>query len=199
MSQLEKVAALLVSEDPKQKAEKILRHAIGEANARGGAVLSITAGRLVPFVVQGTDLDALARLRRLWPTLEKTLKNGWPSVGRDIVLAPIRDGGELLGVLLLNSPESFDADDLGVLLVLLGKALTAGTEAPLEAGAYQTRTSPAEAEKVQLLSLLHEQDWNIARVAGLLGIARGTVYMRLARYGIQRKKVPKVLRRTVPA
>jgi hypothetical protein len=198
MSQLEKVAALLVSEDPKQKADRILSHAIGEAHARGGAVLSISEGRIVPYVVHGIDLDVLARLRRLWPTIEKTLRGGWPSVDKGLALAPIREGSDLLGILLLNSPESFDADDLGVLLMLLAKALTAGRRPAQEAG-IQLRTSAAEAERVQLLSLLHEHDWNIARVAVLLGIARRTVYMRLERYGIARKKVPKVLRRTVPA
>lgn len=199
MSQLEKVAALLVSEDPRQKADRILSHAIGEAHARGGAVLSIREERIVPFVVHGIDLDVLARLRRLWPTIEKTLRSGWPSVDKDLALAPIREGSELLGILLLKSPESFDADDLGVLLMLLAKALTAGHSPVQEATLQLARTSPAEAERVQLLSLLQEHDWNIARVAALLGIARRTVYMRLERYGIARKKVPKVLRRTVPA
>ena len=83
--------------------------------------------------------------------------------------------------------------------MLLAKALSAGHSPVQEATLQLARTSPAEAERVQLLSLLQEHDWNIARVAALLGIARRTVYMRLERYGIARKKVPKVLRRTVPA
>jgi len=196
MSQLERIAALLVAEDPKHKAEKLLRYVILEANARGGAVLAVVDDRIVPFAVQDVDLDLLSRLRRLWPSLQGRLAKGSPSVERDFALAPIQEEGELRGALFLQDPETFDAQDLSVLLVLLGKALVA--EQSPEAQVPAPSLSSTQAEREQLLGLLHQHDWNIAKVAGLLGLNRGTIYFRLRRYGIERKKVPRTLRRTVP-
>ena len=53
----------------------------------------------------------------------------------------------------------------------------------------------ADAEREQLWLTLQQNEWNIARVARLLGVTRRTVYLRLKRYGIERKKVPKTLKR----
>lgn len=195
MSQLERIAALLVADDPKRKAEKLLRYVVLEANAQGGALLALVEDRLVPFAVLDADLDLLSRLRELWPSLRGRLSKGPVSVGRDFVVAPIRDEGDLRGALVLQGLDRFDVDDLSVLLMLLGKTLVAEQSGEAAAPAPVSAT---EAEREQLLGLLHQHDWNIAKVAGLLGLNRGTIYFRLRRYGIPRKKLPRTLRRTVP-
>ena len=49
--------------------------------------------------------------------------------------------------------------------------------------------------------LLNRNEWNIARVARLMGVTRRTVYLRLQRYGIPRERVPRTRTRvrTAPA
>ena len=46
-------------------------------------------------------------------------------------------------------------------------------------------------EREKLLLLLNRNEWNIARVARLMGVTRRTIYLRLQRYNIPRERVPK--------
>ena len=46
-------------------------------------------------------------------------------------------------------------------------------------------------EREKLLLLLNRNEWNIARVARMMGVTRRTVYLRLQRYNIPRERVPK--------
>ena len=50
----------------------------------------------------------------------------------------------------------------------------------------------ADANRANILRILEENDWNIARVSRNLGVTRRTLYMRLAAFGIARKKVPRL-------
>jgi transcriptional regulator of acetoin/glycerol metabolism len=66
-----------------------------------------------------------------------------------------------------------------------------------EGGASIDPTLPAhEVERIQLLHTLQKNEWNIALVARKLGLGRPTVYNRMKRYGIDRKKVPKTFKKT---
>jgi hypothetical protein len=56
---------------------------------------------------------------------------------------------------------------------------------------YLERTPLRDLERQKLLLLLERHEWNIARVARLLGMARRTVYARLERYRIPRRRVLK--------
>ena len=51
-----------------------------------------------------------------------------------------------------------------------------------------------EVERHRLVELLKRNEWNLARVARVLGVTRRTVYMRLKRYDIARQKVPKTVK-----
>lgn len=48
-----------------------------------------------------------------------------------------------------------------------------------------------EAARDELITLLESQEWNVARVARVLGVTRMTIYNRLRRHAIPRLKVPK--------
>jgi transcriptional regulator of acetoin/glycerol metabolism len=50
--------------------------------------------------------------------------------------------------------------------------------------------------RAQLIALLDRNEWNIARVARLMRVTRRTIYLRLDRYGVERKRVRKTVRRT---
>jgi DNA-binding NtrC family response regulator len=79
------------------------------------------------------------------------------------------------------------------------------TAAPRPAGgssdsweAYLERTPVEDMEREKLLLLLNRNEWNIARVARMMGVTRRTVYLRLQRYNIPRERVPKSRLKTVP-
>ena len=56
---------------------------------------------------------------------------------------------------------------------------------------YLERTPVEDMEREKLLLLLNRNEWNIARVARLMGVTRRTIYLRLQRYNIPRERVPK--------
>jgi transcriptional regulator of acetoin/glycerol metabolism len=51
-----------------------------------------------------------------------------------------------------------------------------------------------ELTKEQLRQALARHEWNLSAVARRLGVTRRTVYMRMARFGIARKRIPKSAR-----
>ena len=51
-----------------------------------------------------------------------------------------------------------------------------------------------EIERRRLVAALERHEWNIARVARLIGVTRRTIYLRLKRYKIDRRRVPKTLK-----
>jgi DNA-binding NtrC family response regulator len=107
-------------------------------------------------------------------------------------LFPAMLGNEMVAALYLAQPESPAVHDAAVFSGAIAQAVLAAdspeTSRPPEA-------SPAEQAKVQLLSLLQKNDWNIAEVARILGVTRRTVYMRLRSFGLERRRVPKLYKK----
>jgi hypothetical protein len=195
MRHLDQMSSLLFSEDPKQKIDKILRYLMGQARARGGAVLEVRDRRLVPLATEDMDIEGLSAIRAWWARAKRTLRRGRGCQERRYALSPIMNDQELVGVLYLEEPRSFDEKDTDFLRALLGRAIAAATkELPAAVVDYLAGTSSASAEREQLWLTLEKNEWNIARAARLLGVTRRTIYLRLARYGIKRKKVPKTLK-----
>jgi transcriptional regulator of acetoin/glycerol metabolism len=64
---------------------------------------------------------------------------------------------------------------------------------------YLERTPVEDMEREKLLLLLNRNEWNIARVARLMGVTRRTIYLRLQRYNIPRERVPKTRLRPATA
>src|SRR4029453_9205987 len=64
---------------------------------------------------------------------------------------------------------------------------------------YLERTPVEDMEREKLLLLLNRNEWNIARVARMMGVTRRTVYLRLQRYNIPRERVPKSRLKSVSA
>jgi ActR/RegA family two-component response regulator len=195
MRDLDQIASLLFAEDPRRSAEKILRSLTTEARARGGAVLSVRADRLTLFAVQDVELDQLAAVHVNWQEAQPRLAQGLSVQSGDHLLAPIREGADLVGVLYLDSPRGFDLEDTVTFRALLAKALHP-PNVPVAVATYLASQPAHEMEREQLLQALQRNEWNIARVARKLGLGRPTVYSRMQRYGIERKKVPKTFKRT---
>jgi transcriptional regulator of acetoin/glycerol metabolism len=117
-------------------------------------------------------------------------------------VTPIFEDETLVALLYVDSGEAHfcdahDLERLGKFSRIVAKAVAEGS-APVPAGrsaesweAYLERTPVEDMEREKLLLLLNRNEWNIARVARLMGVTRRTVYLRLQRYGIPRERVPK--------
>ena len=120
------------------------------------------------------------------------------------------DDDKLMALLYVDSAEphfcdAHDLERLGKFSRIIAKAVTESV-APAEAGrtseawqAYLERTPVEDMEREKLLLLLNRNEWNIARVARLMGVTRRTIYLRLQRYGIPRERVPKTRLRPASA
>jgi transcriptional regulator of acetoin/glycerol metabolism len=92
--------------------------------------------------------------------------------------------------------EKHDLDRLQKFTRIIAKAVgtTTVATAPLTTDAWQTyleRTPVEDMEREKLLLLLNRNEWNIARVARMMGVTRRTVYLRLRRYDIPRERIYK--------
>jgi transcriptional regulator with GAF, ATPase, and Fis domain len=126
------------------------------------------------------------------------------------VVIPVFDEEVLVALLYVDSldPHFCAAHDLERLTKfsrIVAKAVTdtapaRDTGGRTHAEAWETyleRTPVEDMEREKLLLLLNRNEWNIARVARLMGVTRRTIYLRLQRYNIPRERVPKT--RTRPA
>ena len=113
---------------------------------------------------------------------------------------PVFDGDELVALLYVDSvePHFCQPSDVGgwpSSQRMLARAVRPeqGPSAREHSGweAYLERTPVHDIERQKLLLLLNRNEWNIARVARLMGVTRRTVYLRLQRYNIPRERVYK--------
>lgn len=193
MRQLDQLAALFFSEDPRQKLDKIVAYLVAESEAQGGALFAVHGDKLVPQVIRGIDLERLAGVQALWEQARSALAKGRAERSSDLVLAPASSAEGLVGVLCLDTPRRFDDEESEMLRRLLARGLAEPHGAPT-VEEFLSTTSTADTVREQLLVTLERNEWNVARVARLLGVTRRTIYMRLQRYGIKRKKVPKTIK-----
>jgi transcriptional regulator with GAF, ATPase, and Fis domain len=189
---------LLFSEDPRQKLDRIVAYVVRESESRGGALLSVESDKLVPCITRGVELERLAGVQAHWEQARPTLEKGRVRLEGESILAPVSQGDRLVGVLYLDRPRRFDEADTEMLRELLGRGLAAPA-VPSAVATFLSTASPEEVAREHFLLILQQNEWNIARVARSLGVTRPTVYARLERYGIDRKKVPKTLKKLAPA
>jgi transcriptional regulator of acetoin/glycerol metabolism len=104
-----------------------------------------------------------------------------------------------VGVLYVRSEdlrftEDRDRNALAQFARIAAMVLSAPAELPIvKAGVelYLERTTADDVARQQLLVLLEKNEWNIARVSRLIGVTRATIYNRLTRLGIERRRIPK--------
>lgn len=190
---MDSMLALLVSDDPRRSADRILNRLIQIHQARGGAILRTRGGQVEIWMSAGLNLAAVAELPVRWTDHQQALSSGRAVVVPGYALFPAMLGDEMIAALYLAQPESATVTDAWLFGAAIAQAVQASDEAvrPLRI----PDASPAEEARLQMLSLLERHDWNIAEVARLLGVTRRTVYMRLESFGIERKRVPKLYKK----
>jgi len=207
--------------DPRRLAERTLEVVMSLTNGRSGAVFTCSGDEPVLFASRGIDQAVLDIVPAAWTLQRDAFRRGEayyvgdrtaerrlpaPEAGRpgpaSFVLVPVFQDEALVALLYVDSldPHFCDAHDLERLSKfsrIVAKAI-ADTAAPpgraIPTDAWETyleRTPVEDLEREKLLLLLNRNEWNIARVARLMGVTRRTVYLRLQRYSIPRERVPK--------
>jgi hypothetical protein len=199
---------VLGGNEPRRLAERTLGIVLTLTHGRCAAVFRVEDGRVPLFASRGLDQASLDAAHADWNTHRADLARGGtlylPDTGADTprarVTAPIRAGERLLGLLYVDSAEPHFLDEdgrrrLAKFEALLARALEAPPAPPGERprGFERGLDRPAAdgLERQRLLMLLERNEWNIARVARLMGVTRRTIYLRLARYGLPREHVRK--------
>ena len=160
--------------------------------ARGAAVVTVVADDLASFAGE-VLLSRLTTVNQLWQAEAKALRAGRPVNGDGYRVLPLMDARALIGLLFIEGGDGVESKSPDV--VALAATLKIARENPfrLEADDMEIVTG-AEIERQRLLSALERHEWNIARVARLIGVTRRTIYLRLKRYKIDRQRVPKTLK-----
>ena len=190
-------------------------------NGRAGAVFTCAGEDVTLFASRGIDQAVLDIVPGVWSTQKTGFRAGETFYVPDraaerrlpatlaekpgpasFAVVPVLEDEALLALLYVDSqePHFCDAHDLERLSKfsrIVAKSVN-DTAAPRPGGgssdyweAYLERTPVEDMEREKLLLLLNRNEWNIARVARMMGVTRRTVYLRLQRYNIPRERVPK--------
>jgi hypothetical protein len=213
--------------DPRRLAERTLEVVMSLLNGRAGAVFTCAGDDVTLFASRGIDQSVLDIVPVAWAAQKEGFRAGETFYVPDRVaerrlpatlaerpgpasfaIVPVLEEEALLALLYVDSqePHFCDAHDLERLSKfsrIVAKSVN-DTAAPRPAGgssdsweAYLERTPVEDMEREKLLLLLNRNEWNIARVARMMGVTRRTVYLRLQRYNIPRERVPKSRLKTI--
>jgi hypothetical protein len=207
--------------DPRRLAERTLEVVMSLLNGRAGAVFTCAGEDVTLFASRGIDQAVLDIVPVAWTAQKTDFRAGETFYVPDraaerrlpatlaerpgpasFAIVPVLEEEALLALLYVDSqePHFCDAHDLERLSKfsrIVAKSVN-DTTTPRPAGgsadsweAYLERTPVEDMEREKLLLLLNRNEWNIARVARMMGVTRRTVYLRLQRYNIPRERVPK--------
>jgi hypothetical protein len=190
--------------DAQSLVHRTLDAVLAFAAGRCAALFAREQERMTLFSSIAIEQDSLDFVDAVWVQRRVELLKGQALVDVHArsctAVVPVMEGPHLAGILYVRTPELRfgDARDIDALaqfgrilaMVLLLPSLRAAPASP-ELEAYLERTPADELARQQLVVLLERNDWNIARVARLLGVTRATVYNRLRRLGLRRKPRPK--------
>jgi len=175
---------------PADLAEKILRATLAFTTGHRAALFERHQDQLRLSACRGLDQVALDGVQAMWTARREDLTRGCPILEGGAALHPVMAGTDMIGLLVVDTPgsgfgEPRDLQALAQFARVAGHCLN-GRRAEL--AGYLAATSPETVARDHLLVLLDRNEWNIARVARALGVTRPTVYSRMRRYGIERRR-----------
>ena len=204
MAVTNQLAALLVAGDPRGAADRTLAFLVSLNKARGAAVFALEGDRLTLFAGRGFDVQAVSAVQAGLdrPPRQVAVRPDLADCGRPRELRgrPSDRGRVRRGACSTSTwrPATdwtgLDTSSLTAFGVAIAHAVIAAASAPPAPSAvqaYLSQTSDEEIARERLLLLLVQNEWNISRVARLMGVTRRTIYLRLQRHNIVREKVRK--------
>ena len=189
MSSLESMIESLVADDPRRSADRLLSTLCGLTGASGGAILVPSGDNASVLLSCRLSVGGLGSLQTRFQDNRTRLMKTELISAEGFALAHL--GGESersRGWVYLENPGKVEPRDIRPLVLGIAKAVAAANVAT--AGA--STANRADSNRANILRILEANDWNIARVSRELGVTRRTLYMRLAAFGIERKKVPRL-------
>jgi transcriptional regulator with GAF, ATPase, and Fis domain len=209
------------ADDPRRLAERTLEVVMSLTNGRSGAVFTREGDKVALFASRGIDQHVLDAAQSVWGRFRDSFQKGetfyCPEKDSDtrlpkgesrvgpasFAVVPVFSGEDLVALLYVDSLDphfctTHDLERMAKFSRIVAKAVTetgpVQDRAQSQADAWETyleRTPVEDMEREKLLLLLNRNEWNIARVARLMGVTRRTIYLRLQRYNIPRERVPK--------
>jgi transcriptional regulator with GAF, ATPase, and Fis domain len=209
------------ADDPRRLAERTLEVVMSLLNGRASAVFTCNMDEVTLFASRGIDQAVLDIVPPAWAAQKDAFRRGDTFYVPDrsaerrlpgavperpgpasFAIVPVLEDEALVALLYVDSQEphfcdAHDLDRLSKLSRIVAKSVhdTASARPGGVVGdsweAYLERTPVEDMEREKLLLLLNRNEWNIARVARMMGVTRRTVYLRLQRYNIPRERVPK--------
>lgn len=177
---LDNAIQVLVAAEPRAATRRLLTLVAGFTGAQAIAAFEVRAGRLVLFGSHDLAQATIDAAERVFSVARPRLEAG-QVVHADLhAVVPLFENQQWVGVLCLQGARAGAAEDAAV---SLGPVLAATITAARSAD----QSDPA----ARLRELLEEHEWNVARVARILGVTRVTIYERMRRFGIPRKKIPR--------
>jgi transcriptional regulator with GAF, ATPase, and Fis domain len=204
---------VLMPTDARTLVDRSLAILVADVPGAHAAVFSRDAEGMQLFAARNIDQGALDAGAHAWRAHRERLDAGREIVVRRgdaeldgalssalvsreaLALVPVSYEGRVVGLVYLDSQRPLADAQLATarrIADVVGIALrarptpTAGILAD-----YLERASPDDVQRDQLILQLARNEWNISRVARILGVTRRTIYLRLERFGIERRRVPK--------
>jgi transcriptional regulator of acetoin/glycerol metabolism len=169
---------ILLSQGGRGPVSRILRLLATFTSANGAALVEVRGRRTELFIAVELAQPLVDALDHAWSNEREQLLAGSSVKRKGHVIVPLLRAGSLVGLLALDSPDPSTVSE-GV--SALGPFLLDAIEVAKE----NEKSAPG----TELRRLLEEHEWNLARVARILGVARLTIYERMRRYGIPRVRV----------
>jgi hypothetical protein len=192
----------LLATDPRQSVLHTLDLLRAHTQATRAGLFVMRGGVGELFAGHGIDQASLDWLRGRWGSHRKGLDRGRPCFEGTRCLWPLPggQGEEAAAFLYLDGAPAGLSEASARAAVeavgdLLSRSVTMADQAlhlSPDVDVYLKTASPRSVLRRQLEGLLHDNEWNVSRVARVLGVTRMTVYARMERLGIMRLRVPKV-------
>jgi transcriptional regulator with GAF, ATPase, and Fis domain len=196
--------------DPKRLAELAVEIVMSLSHAQRGAVFAVEAEGLVLCAGMGLDQQVLDATNTAWTRDRAQLTKGHAVVrdneplraGCASAVLPLKQDDRLAAILYLDGPQAaflpavkegrvLESTKVVLRALERGAFPAAARPVPKEWEQYLAETPAEQVARAQLIALLDRNEWNIARVARLMRVTRRTVYLRLERYNVERKKIRK--------
>lgn len=171
---------VLVAAEPRGATRRLLSLIAGFTGAEAIAAFEVRNGRLVLFGSHDLAQTTIDVAERTFAKERALLEAGRVVHSDRHAIVPLIEDKLWVGVLCLQGANVGAAEDAAE---SLGRVLAATITA--------ARTADQQDPAARLRDLLEEHEWNVARVARILGVTRVTIYERMRRFGIPRKKVPR--------
>lgn len=159
------------------------------------ALFGIAGERLILLASQAVTQDVLDLVGDAWAHQRAALAAGQPQDGVDppAVVLPCGDERCLAGLAYIEGQGVRRRSSLPLLLPL-SQVLARVARVPARpstASPVDEQEALVNADAAELYVLMERHEWNVARVARLIGVTRMTIYNRLRRAGLARKHVAK--------